>query len=72
MFKVYELLFKYCIGIVVDNGDEGVYYFLKIYLKLVGFEEYEVVVFYLMCFLLVYRLLVENFIFFEKFKFFEL
>ena len=70
--KVYELLFKHCIGIAVDNGDEGVHYLSKTHLKSVGFEEHEAVVPYSMRSSSAYRLLVENFIFPEKFKFFEL
>ena len=65
-------MFKHCIGIAVDNGDEGVHYLSKTHLKSVGFEEHEAVVPYSMRSSSAYRLLVENFIFPEKFKFFEL
>ena len=69
---MYELLFKHCIGIAVDNGDEGVHYLSNEHLKPVGFEHDEAVVPYSFRSSSGFRLLVEHFIFPEKFKFFEL
>jgi type VI secretion system protein ImpG len=70
--KVYELLFKHSIGIAIDNGDEGIRYLSKNQLKAVGFDSNEAVVPYSQRSSAGYRLLVENFTFPEKFRFFEL
>lgn len=70
--KVYELLFKNCIGVAFDNGDEGVKYLSKSQLKAVGFGTNEAVVPYSERSSSGYRLLVENFTFPEKFRFFDL
>ncbi|MEL0634479.1 type VI secretion system baseplate subunit TssF [Pseudoalteromonas carrageenovora] len=69
--KVYELLFKHCIGIAIDNGDEGVKYISSSQLQPVGFRKNEAVVPYSQRSSDGYRLLVENFTFPEKFRFFE-
>lgn len=70
--KVYELLFKHCIGIAFDNGDEGVQYLSGNEISTVGFGSDDAVVPYSQRSSASYRLLVENFIFPEKFRFFEL
>jgi type VI secretion system protein ImpG len=70
--KVYELLFKHCIGIAFDNGEEGIKYLSNNQLKAVGFDANEAVVPYSQRSSAGYRLLVENFTFPEKFRFVEL
>lgn len=70
--KIYELLFKNCIGVAFDNGEEGIRYVSKEHLQAVGFGENEVVVPYSHRSSSGFRLLVENFVFPEKFRFFEL
>ncbi|WP_404343656.1 type VI secretion system baseplate subunit TssF [Pseudoalteromonas mariniglutinosa] len=70
--KVYEMLFKHCIGIAIDNGDEGVKYLSKQQIKQVGFAQNEAVVPYSLRSSAGYRLLVEHFTFPEKFRFFDL
>lgn len=70
--NVYELLFKHCIGIAFDNGDEGIQYLSSNQIHTVGFNMDDAVVPYSKRSSASYRLLVENFVFPEKFRFFEL
>ena len=71
---LYQLLFEHCIGLaIVKNGElTQAKYLESRHIKAVGFDDEHQVVPYSQRTLAGYRLLVENFIFPEKFLFFDL
>ncbi len=73
-YYLYQLLFQHCVGLaIVKNGDwSTVKYLEKRHLKAVGFDDEHQVVPYSKKTLSGFRLLVENFIFPEKFLFFDI
>ncbi|GAA6171770.1 type VI secretion system baseplate subunit TssF [Colwellia sp. KU-HH00111] len=73
-YHLYQLLFEHCIGLAIaKSGDSNnIKYLEKRHLQAVGFEDEQQVVPYSKKTLSGYRLLVENFIFPEKFLFFDI
>jgi type VI secretion system protein ImpG len=73
-FLLYELLSAHCIGMAISRpGDfTGAQYLESRHIKALGFEEEQQVVPYSKRSFSAYRTLIENFIFPEKFMFFEL
>jgi type VI secretion system protein ImpG len=73
-YHLYELLFEHVIGFAIAKKDDfsTVKYFEKRHIKTVGFEDDQQVVPYSQRTLSGYRLLLENFIFPEKFLFFDI
>ncbi|RPA27291.1 type VI secretion system baseplate subunit TssF [Shewanella frigidimarina] len=72
-FQLYQLLFEHSLGFALVNEQQTVCKFLtKRHLKAVGFEDEQQVIPYSQRTSSGYRLLLENFIFPEKFLFFDI
>ncbi|WP_018693248.1 type VI secretion system baseplate subunit TssF [Algicola sagamiensis] len=72
-YKVYELIFKHCIGIAIEEESTGDHSYIPLtHLSDVGFGAEEASIPYSARMADGYRILVENFLFPEKFMFFQL